>query len=495
MRFLFVLRDRIPDEDFVMQPSVTLSQQTTIRNGRKYTYWVIRWFGSDGKRRGKQIGKTPEMSKRQAEKVRREKEAELQVNPGRRDVTRSPELGTFLEKYYNDRKTELAAGTLELHQQTGRYMVGYFGQHRRLDAISRADARAFRTALANGELAHINQRRRKKQSQNMAVTTVDQHMRHARKFFNHALDDDLVTFNPFDRVGQSSHVEKDWHYVDDVEFSKLMAAAKPAWKLLFALARWAGLRLEEALEMPTRKIDRTKRRLTVISRDASASEGGFTVKDKDSRVVPICPELFTLLEELRDPKSELVIPPGGVIFKNVWRDFQVLAKRAGVNAYSKPFHSLRKSCITDWASRFPAHVVKEWAGHQDIRTTLKYYLKVSESEYDKAAGLGASATGMNQAKADPDHAADLLTMPEQGQTAGSDRSVGNRGDGEVAADSFGASVENAEGPEPPILPFPGDLTGKVTGIADFEPSNRRKSKAGDGIRTHDVQLGKLAFYH
>ena len=24
---------------------------------------------------------------------------------------------------------------------------------------------------------------------------------------------------------------------------------------------------------------------------------------------------------------------------------------------------------------------------------------------------------------------------------------------------------------------------------------KRHSKAGDGIRTHDVQLGKLAFYH
>ena len=78
------------------------------------------------------------------------------------------------------------------------------------------------------------------------------------------------------------------------------------------------------------------------------------------------------------------------VLRNVWRDFQVLAKRAKVKPYSKPLHSLRKSCITDWAAKFPAHVVKEWAGHADIRTTLKYYLKVSESEYDKAAGLLAT---------------------------------------------------------------------------------------------------------
>jgi hypothetical protein len=140
-------------------------------------------------------------------------------------------------------------------------------------------------------------------------------MRHARTMFNHALNDDLITFNPFDRIGQSDPVEKDWHYVGHDEFAKLMAAAKPAWKLLFGLARWAGLRLEQALELPCRKIDRNKRRLTVISRDDSASEGEFTVKEKDARVVPICPELFALLLEADDPKAELVISPGGVVYK------------------------------------------------------------------------------------------------------------------------------------------------------------------------------------
>ena len=84
-----------------------------------------------------------------------------------------------------------------------------------------------------------------------------------------------------------------------------------------------------------------------------------------------------------------VIPAGSVSASNTWRDAQALFRKAGVPAYDKPFHSLRKSCITDWAGEFPTHVVKEWAGHADIRTTLKYYLKVSESEYDRAAGIAA----------------------------------------------------------------------------------------------------------
>ena len=34
---------------------------------------------------------------------------------------------------------------------------------------------------------------------------------------------------------------------------------------------------------------------------------------------------------------------------------------------------------------FPAHVVKEWAGHASYETTDAFYLKVSEAEYETAA--------------------------------------------------------------------------------------------------------------
>ncbi len=346
--------------------------------------------------------------------------------------SRGPQLGPFLKKYYADRRTELASGTLVLHQQTGRYLVGFFGEQRRLDSISRADARGFKTALANGDLVHVNKRQREKE---MSAPTVDLHIRNARKMFNHALDDDLILFNPFDRLSQNDLLEKDWHYVLHNEFAKLMAASTPAWRLLFGLARWAALRLEEALELPWRKIDWNKRRLTVISRHDSAVEGEFTVKDKDARVVPICPELLALLESAYDPDAELVIPPGEVVYKNVWRDFQVVARRAGVASYSKPLHSLRKSCITDWAARFPAHVVQEWAGHGDIRTTLKYYLKVSESEYDKAAGLVAVTDRLKPTEADYDRAAlahlDGGSPGTSGETSGVPSQIVTQMDGDT----------------------------------------------------------------
>ena len=40
------------------------------------------------------------------------------------------------------------------------------------------------------------------------------------------------------------------------------------------------------------------------------------------------------------------------------------------------FHDLRKSYCTNLADAVPLHVVQELAGHADIRTTRKHYLKV-----------------------------------------------------------------------------------------------------------------------
>lgn len=62
-------------------------------------------------------------------------------------------------------------------------------------------------------------------------------------------------------------------------------------------------------------------------------------------------ELQKILKEAEPKAAKLANP---------CRDFKVLCRRAGVKAYSKPFHSLRKSCARDWAAKFPAHVVREW---------------------------------------------------------------------------------------------------------------------------------------
>ena len=265
---------------------VTLSKQTVKKPGGKtYRYWILRWMGSDGKRHCQSLGRADKRSKRQAEVLRRMKEAELQGNPGRRDVSRGHTLSAFLERYFSNRRDELASGTIDLQKHTARYLEAFLGVSCRIDTVTRLDARAFKTALASGELMHVSKRPR-----SLKPATVDLHIRNARSFFNHALRDDLILFNPFDRLGSSQPVERDWHYVDAEEFAKLLGAASTmSWRLLLALARWAALRRGEAINLRWHNIDWDRNLLTVISSD------DWEVKDKDPRVVPICPELHGLL--------------------------------------------------------------------------------------------------------------------------------------------------------------------------------------------------------
>lgn len=293
------------------------------------------------------------------------------------------------------------------------------------------EAREFKSTLARGELARVNERKHL----TLSPRTVDLHIRIARTTFNRAVDDDLIMYNPFDRLsGGLPPVEKDWHYVSLDEFNKLIEACpNQGWKTLLGLCRLAGLRQGEALSLRWRDVEWQKNRLMV-----------WAQKTKRRRVVPIAPELMPILRDaLADTPEGAHLVVTGVTTPNVWRDFGVIRKRAGTPKYTKWCHTLRKNRESDWINAgFPFHVVVEWMGHSDD-VARQHYLRVNEADLAEAAHTSI---------------AEKLTQKVT--------QIENSG------------VSDAPDDEPQVLK-----------LEDF------RKKAGDGIRTHDVQLGKLAFYH
>ena len=71
-----------------------------------------------------------------------------------------------------------------------------------------------------------------------------------------------------------------------------------------------------------------------------------------------------------------------VKLQNIWRDFQAIRGKAGLPKCT--FHDLRKSYCTNLAGAVPLHVVQELAGHADIRTTRKHYVKLRDEQIDVA---------------------------------------------------------------------------------------------------------------
>lgn len=351
---------------------VSLSRHRVRGSGKVYGYWCLRWFGSDGRQRGHSIGRLDganKISKRQAELIRSRKEHEINQNPGRRDIGRAYKLGTFLDNYLALRANELAPGTLELHKLTARYLSAYFGENQPISRITRASARAFKAALANGDLTGS-----KRQRGTPKPLTVERSIREARTMFNQALQDDLVLSNPFDKLSRTIRTKKEWDYIGMDKFGRLLnACPNNSWQLLLALCRFAGLRQGEALNLTWREVDWGKTHLEIWGQ-----------KTKRTRHVPIGPELFSMLRDAFENAREgdsLVVT--NLSESNLWRDFRVILKRAEIEPYPKWCQTLRRNREQDWNEKFPSHIVAAWMGHSES-VAREHYLRVHERDMDVA---------------------------------------------------------------------------------------------------------------
>ena len=345
----------------------TLSTVTLSSNGK---YWQAFYYDDTGKRRAKSLGPKSKISKRKARVLCDRFAAAIQLNPAHIGSTRTLRLDEYIDRYLASR-LDLKPGSLDLHRHTCKFLLAYFGPDTRIDRINRAGARDWWVALTKGKLP---------QKKKPAAATVCQHVRNAKVIFSHALKDDLILYNPFDRLnGNAPAPEKNWKYVTRKELHLLLLACpSTAWRMLLALCRLAGLRQGEALTLPWSGIDWEARRMRVAPQ-----------KTGIPRVTPIEPELYELLREAHSANStpqENVIPPGSIGLTNLWRDFGVICKKAGLKRWPDWCQVLRRNCETDWAQQFPQYVVSTWIGH-DIKVSSRYYLQVPEQLYDDAAAI------------------------------------------------------------------------------------------------------------
>lgn len=353
---------------------MTINTTVTLSSNGKY--WQAFYHDGAGTRKAKSLGPKKKISKRQAKVMCDRFAAELHINPGHVGLCKTPRLGEYLDRYLASR-TDLQPGTLELHKLTVRYLLAYFGSDIRIERINRAATTDWRAALARGELPTERQ---------PAEATVCQHVRNGKVIFNHAVRDDFILFNPFDRLkGNAGQPDKNWKYVTREELNRLLdACSSLSWCVLLALCRLAGLRQGEALSLAWSAIDWETRRLEIIAK-----------KTKRRRIVPIRPTLYSMLLEAFSTASEheeLAIPQHSISRSNVWRDFGVICRKAGLERWPDWCQVLRKNCETDWAQKYPQYVVSYWMGH-DIKVSAQYYLQVPEQLYQEASASDPSEDG------------------------------------------------------------------------------------------------------
>ncbi len=274
-------------------------------------------------------------------------------------------LGAMLAAYLTIRG-KVKPATAKFYGHTIRNLIAFFGADKPLGDITFIDAERFRQWLADVE--------------KLEDATIRRRCSLARQFFTFAVDDRLVADNPFRKlrgIGVKANRTRDY-FLSPADAAKVLDACPDSeWRLIFALARWGGLRTpSETLALRWADVDWTAAKITIRQN-----------KTKE-RVIPLFPELRPRLEDCFDPTAEFVISRERFPSANLGVQMARYVTRAGLTPWPKLFQNLRATRETELAEVFPIHVVCEWIGNSQI-VAKKHYLQVTEKHFAKAARKAA----------------------------------------------------------------------------------------------------------
>ena len=336
-------------------------------------YWKVKYYDASGRRRTKSLGSVKALSRRKAKVLAQRFIATAQLKPDLLSPKQIPNLDVFLTDYLKSR-TDVRESSLKLLDITARYIRAFFGDGCRIDRISRADAAAWKAALARGELADA--RLAFDPASKLAERTVYNHVVRACTIFNEAVRQDLIPFNPFDRLRKTPRKkDKTWRYLglDELE-AILEACPNLGWQCQLGLCRLAGLRRGEALALRWSDVDWDDWTVNVLASKTGAR-----------RVVPVVHRLQQILLAAFEqaPEGEtLVAPPRQVSRNNLVRNLHAIIRRAGLEPWAEGYQVLRRNCATDWAAMVPAFVCSAWLGHSE-HVEREHYLQVLQHYHEQ----------------------------------------------------------------------------------------------------------------
>jgi integrase len=292
-----------------------------------------------------------------------------------RSAREATKLGAYL-KAYIVKRSDLKPATIANLRQVESFSVKFFGKDRDLLSINRGDVKDWhRKLMADG----------------YAGPTIAMHVKKMRQVFADAADRKLIEDNPFRAVkaGSMTNTER-LVYVPAADIIKVIdACPDPEWRLVFALARFGGLRVpSETRLLRWTDIKWDEHRMSVRSPKTERHKG------KALRIVPIAPELMPYLLDAHARAEEGSVH---VIARlrgdNLVTTGRKIIERAGLVPWPRTFQNLRASCETDMAMVLPIHAACAFIGNSEP-VARKHYLQVTDEHFNmvskKSAAPGAA---------------------------------------------------------------------------------------------------------
>jgi integrase len=287
----------------------------------------------------------------------------------RRAPANETALEAWLKLYFAERQ-DVKGSTKIAWGQTRRCLLAYFGAGRPLSSITPGDTDNWRIWLAKHE--------------KLADNTIRRRCGIARQFFRAAFRAKLITENPFAglrNIGVKANRSRDYFISRDEAQRVLDACPDAEWRLLFALSRYGGLRCpSEHLALRWDDVDWERDRMIVRAPKTEHHQG------KESRVIPIFPELRPYLEdalEVAERGAEFVIMRYRDNNANLRTQLNRIIGKAKLDPWPKLFQNLRSTRETELIRVHPVHVVCEWLGNTP-EVALRHYLQVTDDDFEQA---------------------------------------------------------------------------------------------------------------
>lgn len=302
-------------------------------------------------------------------------------------------LGSFLESFIDDR-TDVKLATRKKYISTKNKLLEYFSENRELRSIREAEADDWRKWLSkSGSRPGKVKEGKERPSKPMAENTIRKHISVAKVFFGKAVRRRLIETNPFaDQVAAIQENPDREYFVTRKEAEAVLEACPDnQWRLLFAFARFGGMRVpSEPLSITWGDVDWERQRIRIPS-PKTENQG------KASRVIPIFPEIRPHLEEAwekAEEGSDFVISRYRESEGNLRTQLARIIRKAGLEPWSKLWQNLRSSRETELVETYPLHVVCDWIGNSK-RVAMKHYLQTHEAHFEKATQSDVSDAGEN----------------------------------------------------------------------------------------------------
>ncbi len=222
-------------------------------------------------------------------------------------------------------------------------------------------------------------------SRNLAPASTSKKLNDARQFFEHAIDLELITRNPFSKVKLPPQDNPDrMQYVsaDDVN-AVLAVVTDPEFRLAIALARYAGFRTpSEAQQLRWCDLDRKNGTMLVhspkLKRDSTGGRRTCPIFDN------IVPHLQAL-PQATDTRLPVMPALASVRNTNLRTQFCRYIKKAGLTPWPKLFHNLRASALTDLVEKHSLPSVCKWLGTSP-KVAMKHYFMLRGRELAGPSG-------------------------------------------------------------------------------------------------------------